>query len=89
MTTAQVTVAHRAGLHARPAALFVKSASRFECSVSVRNNDKQVSAKSIVQVLRLGVTTGTVITIIADGRDEATAVETLIRLVESNFDETK
>lgn len=86
MTTAEVTVNHGAGLHARPAALFVKTASRFQSAIFIRTGEKQASAKSIVQVLTLGVNMGTTIAISADGGDEASAVETLVRLVESNFE---
>lgn len=86
MTSAEVVLHHAAGLHARPAALFVKTASRFQSTITVRAGEKQVNAKSIVAVLTLGAKQGTTITITAEGPDEDTAVQELTRLVESNFE---
>ncbi len=85
MQTGQVTITHEVGLHARPAALFVKTASRFGSRISVEAGPKTANAKSIVQVLTLGARQNTVLTITAEGDDEADAVRTLVRLVESDF----
>jgi len=85
MASNEVTLQHEAGLHARPAALFVKTASRFTSAITVRAGEKQANAKSIIQVLTLGARQGTTITITADGADESDAVAALTSLVESNF----
>lgn len=85
MTANEVTLQHEAGLHARPAAQFVKAASRFASTITVRAGDKQANAKSIIQVLALGARQGTTITISAEGADEADAVATLSALVAGNF----
>jgi phosphotransferase system HPr (HPr) family protein len=85
MTSNDVTLTHEAGLHARPAAAFVKAASRFSSTVTVRCGEKQANAKSIVQVLGLGARQGATITISADGADEAEAVAALSALASGDF----
>lgn len=86
MASAEVTIEHASGLHARPAALFVKTASRFQSAITVGMGAKVVNAKSIVQVLTLGAKQGVTITITATGSDEAEAVATLTQLVASGFE---
>lgn len=89
MLSAQATIVNRLGLHARPAMAFVEEASRFSASVTVRKTEDSeiVDGKSILQMLMLAGTCGTVIEIVADGSDEADAVAALVRLVESRFGE--
>lgn len=86
MTANEVTIHHEAGLHARPAALFVKAASRFKSTITVQAGEKKVNAKSIIQVLGLGARQGTTISISAEGDDEAEAVAALTSLVARNFE---
>ncbi|HEX6542871.1 MAG TPA: HPr family phosphocarrier protein [Ktedonobacterales bacterium] len=86
MVTVEVTLHHEAGLHARPAALFVKTASRFAAVITVINGAKSANAKSIVQVLTLGAKQGTTVTITAGGEDEQAAVQALADLVRRNFE---
>ncbi len=85
MTTREVTLQHEAGLHARPAADFVKAASRFSSAITVQAGAKVANAKSITKVMGLGARQGTTITISAEGADEAEAVAALVALVERNF----
>lgn len=90
MVEATLTIRHPAGLHARPAALFVQTAARFKATVKVTNltrGTKPVDAKSILSVLTLGVSQGHEIHVTADGADADTAVQTITELVESNFGE--
>lgn len=86
MSTAEVTIQHEAGLHARPAALFVKTANGFQSSITVTAGSKTVNAKSIVQVLTLGAKQGATVTITADGPDADQAVQALVSLVQRNFE---
>lgn len=72
-----VEVQNRHGLHARPAAEFVKLASRFEAEVSVRKDDLEVNGKSIMGVLMLAAEPGAVLTLEADGADSEAAVAAL------------
>jgi phosphotransferase system HPr (HPr) family protein len=68
-------------LHARPAATFVREAAGFEGAVEVAANGKRANAKSILEVLGLGATGGTELTIAASGQGAAEAVEQLVALV--------
>ncbi len=82
-----VRVPNRAGMHARPSAEFVKTASRFSASVRVAKNDLTVDGKSIMGVLTLAAERGSLLRIAARGEDAAAAVEALARLVQGGFDE--
>ena len=82
-----VTLQNETGLHARPASLFVKEASRFSSNVTVIKDGKKYNAKSIMGVLSMGAGKGTNLTIQAEGDDEKEAVDTLVQLVKDNFNE--
>lgn len=71
------------GLEARPAALFVQIASKFESHISVTVNEKQVNAKSIMGMMSLGAIKGQVIEIAAEGQDEKEAVDSLIQFLKT------
>jgi phosphocarrier protein HPr len=75
------------GLHARPAMQFVEIANRYNCKVEVSNDSLVVDAKSIMSVMRLAATKGTVLRIVADGEDGEQAAEALVKLVEDGFGE--
>lgn len=87
MISEKVTVLNETGLHARPAAMFVSNAAKFKSELTVQKGEKQANAKSILSVLALGVTKGTEITITAQGPDEKEAVNKLIELIQSKFNE--
>jgi phosphotransferase system HPr (HPr) family protein len=90
MKKADLTVANKVGLHARPAALFVKTASQFGSEVKVRNvtgGGEFVNAKSILKILSIGVSQSHQIEVTAEGADEDRAVAALTELVQSNFGE--
>jgi len=82
-----VTIANRAGIHARPAALLVQTTKNFSCNIIFEKGNDQINAKSIMGVITLGAAYGTEIKIIADGEDEQEAVKALVRLFESKFEE--
>ena len=85
MTSKTVTITNPTGLHARPAAQFVAAAKQFESDIRLHriNEDKQVSAKSMVKLLALGICQNQTIEITAEGSDEEVAVESLAKLAES------
>ena len=85
MISRNVTIQNSVGLHARPATFFIQKANSFKSSIWVEKEDCRVNAKSLLGVLSLGITKGTAITLIADGVDEATAIEGLAELVDSEF----
>lgn len=69
------------GLEARPAALFVQIASKYESHIAVIVNEKQVNAKSIMGMMSLGAIKGQEIEIRAEGEDEQEAVEALVKFL--------
>ncbi|MFL5660904.1 MAG: HPr family phosphocarrier protein [Ktedonobacteraceae bacterium] len=87
MQQAKVVVKHEAGLHARPASLFVKLAKQFSSDIKITSNGKTVSAKSLVLIITLAVQPNTEIEVRADGSDEQEAITALVGLVERNFTE--
>lgn len=88
MMEAQVTLMNQSGLHARPAAQFTQKAGQFkETKVKIVKESQEVDAKSILSIMSLGLSSGTTITIRAEGPDEAEAVKVLAELVESGFGE--
>lgn len=83
-------VVNPCGLHARPASLFVQEAARYESDIYVRNVTKggnEGNAKSILNVMALGMAQGNEIEISAEGPDEQAAVDALVELVESGCGE--
>jgi phosphocarrier protein len=73
----EITVMNRQGLHARPAALFVQIASKYDAKVTVKKNEESVNGKSIMGVLMLGAEYQTKITVIADGDDAEAVIKDL------------
>ena len=87
MYTKDVEVKNQVGLHARPATFFIQKANEFKSSIWVEKEDRRVNAKSLLGVLSLGFMGGTTVRILAGGPDEETAVDELVKLVESGFAE--
>lgn len=87
MITKKLTIQNKLGIHARPAAQFVRVASRFQADVSVEKDDEAVDGKSIMGLMMLAVGWGAEISVTADGPDENEAMEALEALVNSKFGE--
>lgn len=87
LTERDVTIVNRLGLHARPAALFVKLASKFNSEIQVGKNSEMVNGKSIMGVMMVAAECGSTITIKAAGEDSEAAVAALAALVEEGFGE--
>ena len=87
MTEKIVTVVNRAGIHARPSALLVQTTKNFKCNIYIEKNTDRIKAKSIMGIITLGATYGTELKIITDGEDEESAVEAIVKLFESKFEE--
>lgn len=81
MAKSNVEVKLRTGLHARPAALFVQEANKFNSEIFVEKNEKKVNAKSIMGVMSLAISTGTEVVISAEGADAELAVRALMEFV--------
>jgi len=85
-----VRISNRLGMHARPAMMFVETASNFQADVKVRranNEGETFDGKSIMQMMMLAATQGTEIEISADGPDADGALEALTELIKSGFQE--
>ncbi len=82
-----VRIANKFGLHARPAAEFVKKAGAFQADIFVRKEELEVNGKSIMGMMMLAAEYGSEITIRADGPDSENAVNELAELVEHRFGE--
>jgi len=76
---------NKEGLHARPAAMFVKTSNRFDCEVWVSKDGEQVNGKSIMGVMMLAAEHGSVIQVTAEGEDAGAALDALQELVDSGF----
>jgi phosphocarrier protein HPr len=82
-----LTVINKIGLHARPAALLVKTAAAFASEVTLVKADKTFNAKSILTVMAAGVRQGDSVTVRASGADEEAAVAAVAELFKSGFGE--
>ena len=78
---------NKLGIHARPAAMFVKTANRFECDVYVEKDGERVNGKSILGLLLLAAARGSTLTIAADGPDAEDAIEALCALTARGFED--
>jgi phosphocarrier protein len=82
-----IKITNAAGLHARPAALFVQTAGKFTSDIWIEKNDRRVNAKSIMGLIALAVSEGEVIKITVSGDDESLAIKELLDLITSDFGE--
>ncbi len=87
MISKEVLINNQVGLHARPATFFIQKANEFKSSIWIEKEERRVNAKSLLGVLSLGIVKGTTITIIADGADQEEAIDTLSKLIDSDFSE--
>lgn len=86
-TTRTFTVNNKLGIHARPAAQFVKIASRFQCDITVEKDGEEIDGKSIMGLMMLAAGHGSTLDVTATGADEEEALEALQGLVDRNFEE--
>jgi len=87
MMVRECVIRNRLGLHARAAAKFVHTATRYASHIRVSRNGRTMDGKSIMGILLLAAAAGTTVVITAEGADEADAVDALCRLVEGGFGE--
>lgn len=87
MSDREARIVNPLGMHARPAAEFVKTANRFRSRVSVRRGDLTVNGKSIMGMMMLAAERGSTLVIAADGEDAAEALDALCALVAAGFNE--
>ncbi len=85
--TKELVVTNKLGIHARPAAMFVRTASKFDCDIFVEKDGERVNGKSIMGLMMLAAGPGSKLLLYAEGDDAARAVVELEALVKRNFDE--
>ena len=89
MIERDIEIKNKLGLHARAAAKLVHTAARFKCDIKIRKGDEEVDGKSILGILLLAAGRGSVITVRAEGEDEADAVDAIEKLIDGKFDESE
>ncbi len=85
--TRELTIANKLGVHARPAALFVKTANRFACEIFVEKDGEKINGKSIMGLMMLAAGPGSKLTLHVKGADASQAIVELEALVKRKFDE--
>lgn len=85
MAACELTIPNEEGLHARPAAKFVKLANGFSSDIFVQKDDEEINGKSIMGLMMLAAAQGEVITITAEGSDAEAALASLSQLVSGGF----
>src|ERR1700720_1817734 len=87
MMTRDFTVSNKLGIHARPAAMFVKTANRFTCEIFVEKDGEKVNGKSIMGLMMLAAGPGSKLTVHAQGQDATQALAEIETLIKRKFDE--
>jgi phosphocarrier protein HPr len=85
----EITIVNRLGLHARPAAMFVRIASRFRCEIWVEKEGEQINGKSIMGLMMLAAGYGSKLTVTAEGADAEQAMAQIEALIASGFSENR
>lgn len=85
MKTFTYTIQDQFGIHARPAGLIVKEAQKYTSAITIEGNEKSADAKKIIAVMALGAKQGTVITVKAEGADEAEAADAVKKIFMENL----
>jgi len=83
----ELVVSNKLGIHARPAAMFVKTANRFDCEIFVEKDGEKVNGKSIMGLMMLAAGPGSKLKVQADGIDATKAVDELESLLKRRFEE--
>ncbi len=83
----EFVISNKLGLHARPAAMFVKTASRFPCEIWVDKDGEQVNGKSIMGLMMLAAASGARLTVSAEGDEAVEALTAIEELITSGFQE--
>lgn len=89
MTSRDILIENKLGLHARAAAKLVHTAAQFNSDIKIRKDSEEVDAKSILGILLLAAGKGTTVTVVAEGNDEEEAVAAIQALVAARFDEAE
>ena len=83
----KIVIKNKLGLHARPAAMFVQIANKFDCDIRVKRGSREINGKSIMGILTLAANKGAKILIRAEGPDSQTAITELKKLLSGELDD--
>ena len=89
MQQSTLTIVNKLGLHARAAMKLVDTASRYSSETKIRFNDREINAKSIMNVLVIGATYGSEIEVMVSGEDETEAFQAIQKLINDRFGESE
>ncbi len=87
MVSKEVVIKNRAGIHARPAAMIVQTANEFDSQIFLEKDNNRINSKSIMGIITLGASYNSKLLVVAEGDDEAEAVDAIARLFENRFEE--
>ena len=87
MKTCEIMITNSSGLHARPATFFIQKANFYKSTILIEQDNRKVNAKRLLGVLSLGIAKGMTVTLSADGQDEDAAIDGLVSLINSGFNE--
>lgn len=87
MIKTEITICNKLGLHARATAKLVKLATSFQSHIELEKGTQRVNAKSIMGVMMLAASKGTVLNLYVNGEDETPATKALVHLVQEGFEE--
>jgi len=87
MPTREFTITNKLGIHARPAAQFVKTANSFDAEITVEKDGEEVDGKSIMGLMMLAAGHGSVLNISAEGSDAEAALDAIGSLIQRNFED--
>lgn len=87
MLSQEITITNKLGIHARPAAQFVKTANRFEAEITVEKDGEEIDGKSIMGLMMLAAGHGSVLIITTEGTQEKESLEALVALVQRDFED--
>ncbi len=87
MVSQKTTLKNAQGFHMRPAGLFANTLGKYKCDVTIKYNGNDVNAKSLMNIIAVGIKCGSEIEIICDGSDEKEALKEAVSLIESGLGE--
>ncbi len=87
MVSKKILIKNESGLHARPASILAKEASKCKCDVLIQTETKKIVVKSVLNIMSAVIKKGAEIELICDGEDEVESLEKLTQLIEEGFGE--
>lgn len=87
MVSQKTTLKNAQGFHMRPASVFANTLGKYKCDITIKYNGNDINAKSLMNIIAVGIKCGSEIEIICDGSDEKEALKEAVSLIESGLGE--